>query len=104
MSSSERRGREVLIPKLKGSQKMRSLRDQSFQVNGAKLFNSLPSSIRNLKKVSVDDFKSKLDKYLELLPDEPKLANYTPSVCDQINASPSNSIIDHARSRTRRPG
>ena len=35
VSSSERRGREVLIPKLKGSQKMRSLRDQSFQVNGA---------------------------------------------------------------------
>ena len=104
VSSSERRGREIVISASKGSQRLKTLRDQSFQVNGAKIFNSLPKSIRNLNGTDIDEFKSKLDKYLELLPDEPKLENYTPTVCDQFSASPSNSIIDHSRARTRRPG
>jgi hypothetical protein len=56
------------------------MRDCSFQVNGARIFNSLPKSVRNLTRTSIDDFKSKLDKYLETLPHEPKLTNYTPAV------------------------
>ena len=101
---NERRGREILVPQTKGSQRVQSMRDRSFQVNGARIFNSLPKSVRNLTRISIDDFKSKLDNYLETLPDEPKLTCYTPTVCNQVTASPSNSIIDHARSRFRRPG
>ena len=104
VTASERRGREIMVPQSKGSQRIQSMRDRSFQVNGARIFNSLPKSVRNLTRTSIEDFKSKLDKYLETLPDEPKLTNYTPAVCNQITASPSNSIIDHARSRHRRPG
>ena len=100
----KRRGREVSIPVLKGSSKVRNLRETSFHVSGGSIFNSLPKSIRSLTKISVDDFKWKLDKYLENLPDEPVLPNYTPSAtCNIFTARPSNSIVDQSRTK-RRPG
>jgi ribonuclease P/MRP protein subunit RPP40 len=103
--NSDRRGREIKIPAIKGKGKIQTLREASFQVHGAKLFNSLPKSIRNLKKISVEEFKSKLDHYLESIPDEPHLNGYVPTTCDQLSGSPSNSILDHARTdRSRRPG
>ena len=46
---SSRMGREVSIPELKGSQKVRTLRENSFQVRGARIFNSLPTSLSNLQ-------------------------------------------------------
>ena len=101
--NSERRGREISIPELKGSQRVETLRENSFQVKGARIFNSLPKSLRNLKQISVDDFKFKLDKYLETIPDEPSLPNYTPTACNQLTAKSSNSIVDQGRLK-RRPG
>ena len=102
---STRRGREVKIPQVKGSGRIQTLREGSFQVHGAKLFNSLPKKIRDLTKVSIDEFKASLDQYLSSLPDEPKVAGYTPSACSQVDASPSNSIIDQTKAeRFRRPG
>ena len=102
--NSERRGREVSIPELKGSLKIRTLRENSFQVRGARIFNSLPKSLRNLQRTSVDDFKFHLDKYLEKIPDEPSLPNYIPTACNLFNAKPSNSIVDQGRKIIRRPG
>ena len=56
------------------------------------------------KNESVDDFKSKLDIYLQLLPKEPYVEGLTPSACDMYSAGSSNSIIDQARtSQQRRP-
>ena len=105
VAHSERRGREVKIPPIKATGRIQSLRESSFQVHGPKLFNSLPQAIRNLQKISIDDFKAKLDKYLETIPDEPKLPNYIPATCNQITGNPSNSIVDHVKTeRTRRPG
>ena len=104
-TTSERRGREVKINIAKGSGKIKSIREGSFKIHGARLFNSLPKHIRNLTKVSTDEFKESLDQYLQLLPDEPKLPGYIPSACNQVNANPSNSIIDQSKSvKTRRPG
>ena len=91
---SDRRGRECTIPQLKGKQKYQSLRNQSFQVNGPRLFNCLPAGLRNTKKVSVPEFKEKLDKFLSQLPDHPKVGDLVPNVCNQITARPSNSIVD----------
>ena len=103
--SSDRRGREAKVPQNKGSGRIQTIREASFQVHAPKLFNSLPQSIRNLTKISVDEFKAKLDKYLELLPDEPKIGGYIPSACDQYNGKPSNSMIDQGRHlNRRRPG
>ena len=106
-TSNERRGREALIPPLKGNPSIRRLREQSFQVSGPRLFNSLPPSLRKITKVPVDDFKFHLDKYLETIPDEPRTEGLTPSACDLFSAAPSNSIIDQARAinqKQRRPG
>ena len=97
VTSSDRRGREAKVPPNKGSGRFSSLREASFQVHAPKLFNSLPIKIRNLTKIGIDDFKFKLDKYLEILPDEPKIGEYCPSVYNQNSGKPSNSIIDHAR-------
>ena len=47
---SERRGREIKIPQLKGKQAVRTMREQSFQVNGPRLFNCIPKRIRNMTK------------------------------------------------------
>ena len=93
-SNHVRRGRECVIPPLKGRQAVRTLRNQSFQVNGPQLFNSIPKKLREIKKVHTDDFKLELDKYLSTLPDHPKVGDQIPSVCNQNSAMPSNSIID----------
>ena len=45
-----------------------TLREQLFQVNGAKLLNSIPKKIRNIK-FHQDEFKEALDNYLSLVPD-----------------------------------
>ena len=104
-SNSDRRGREVLVPQIKGKGRYQSLREGSFQIQGARIFNSLPKSIRNKTKINIDEFKLALDTYLQKIPDEPNLPGYTPSACNQVNASPSNSIIDQSRSlRLRLPG
>ena len=106
-SFSDRRGREVKVPFIRGKSPVQAIREKSFQVHGAKLFNAIPKSIRNLRKISIEDFKFKLDKFLEGIPDEPKLPGYVPRSCNQISAVPSNSIIDQSRTASldsRRPG
>ena len=98
---SERRGREVHIPPLKGAQSVRKLREQSFQVNGPSLFNSIPRKIRDLTKVSIDEFKEQLDRYLQVIPDEPKVDGLTPNACNPYSAAPSNSLLDQSRTNRR---
>ena len=94
------------IPQIRGTKgKIQTLREASFQVHGPRLFNSLPKSVRRITNVTVEEFKSSLDKLLELLPDEPKVGNYVPSACNILTASPTNSIVDLAKTvRARRPG
>ena len=99
---SERRGREIAISPVKGSVRVQSMREGSFHIHGARLFNSLPKKIQNMTNISLDDFKMYLDKYLETIPDEPKIGGYIPSTCSQTNMAPSNSIIDQARAAVRR--
>ena len=67
-----------------------SKKDHSFGSHAVKLFNILPKRLRNAcLEMSPDEFKSKLDKYLELIPDEPRVNGYT-SFC----RAPSNSMVD----------
>ena len=102
---NERRGREVKVPALRGHPSVRKLREQSFQYNGLRLFNSLPKYLRSISKVSVEEFKEKLDKYLQQIPDEPNVKGLTPSACDMFTAAPSNSIVDQSKTnKPRRPG
>ena len=66
------------------SAKIRSMVECSFAVNGAKLFNCLPSQLRN-HQGSFDSFKYRLDKLLEKIHDKPCTPGYHQS-------APSNSI------------
>ena len=56
-------------------------------VFGPRLYNSLPKYLRDIESVKTEKFKFELDKFLKLIPDEPKMANY-------VTASGSNSILD----------
>ena len=80
-----RGGRKCGIPPLKP--KERKKRENSFQVAGPKLFNSLPKKLRNLKGCGIEIFKQELDAYLSTVPDEPKIGGLMP-----LNSSQSNSI------------
>ncbi len=75
-----RSGRLCNIPsslKSTVSNKLQSLRDSSFCVNGPNLFNALPSHIRNMTNVGLPTFKAELDKYLKTIADEPLSKGYT---------------------------
>ena len=93
-----RLGRMCEVPPLNtsASQSVQTMREQTFQVNGPKLFNSLPANIRNLTKCSIEDFKMALDKYLENIPDEPSVSGLTPGGCT-AEARASNSLLDQTR-------
>ena len=98
--SKPRLGRMCTVPTLNGgSSKVRTLRENSFQIHGPRLFNSLPIKVRNISECSVNDFKTELDKVLSRVPDEPSIngCQYTPRACDQFSGKPSNSIIDQIR-------
>ena len=71
-----------------GSCKQKTQQHNSLSRFGSRLFNILPQNIRDFSG-SVESFKSRLDKYLLNLPDEPNVPGYKASI-----AASSNSIID----------
>ena len=83
---TDRVGRKCKIPPLKLRE--RKKREESFQVAGPMLFNCLPKEIRNMKGCGVEEFKENLDKFLQTIPDEPKIGGAMP-----LNTKQSNSII-----------
>ena len=93
-----RQGRKCTVPKMnnKSSAAVKTMKDQTFQVHGPQLFNSLPAYLRNTTKCTVDDFKMKLDKFLERIPDEPSVRGLTPAGCT-ADACPSNSVLDQVK-------
>ena len=97
-SEEDRRGRRCVIPSINTGARaaVRTIREQSFQVHGPQLYNSLPKEIRNITGSSVGDFKAKLDDFLSLVPDEPKIGGLFPGACTAL-AQSSNSIRDQTR-------
>ena len=77
--TSTRHGRFCIVPKIitTASTEVQQLKEGSFCVNGAKLFNSLPKTLRNLKDVDLAFFKRKLDQFLWTVADEPLCPGYT---------------------------
>ncbi|KAK3893486.1 hypothetical protein Pcinc_002705 [Petrolisthes cinctipes] len=68
---------------------VKMLRGIAFSVKASCLFNPLPRQLylRDCNGLGLDNFKLKLDKFLGITPDEPKLPQY------HLRAS-SNSIVD----------
>ena len=95
----ERLGRTCEIPQLNKNsrQSVQTIRENSFQVNGPKLFNCLPKYIRNKRGCSIEEFKSELDIFLQKIPDEPKSEGNVPTASNQITGRPSNSIIEQCK-------
>ena len=58
-----------------------SLQENAITVFGPRLYNSLPKYLRDIES------KFELDKFLDTIPDQPKMPNY-------VTASGSNSILD----------
>ena len=93
-----RSGRKCEIPPInrKARKSIQTLREQTFQVNGPQLYNILPANVRNMTRCSIDEFKMKLDKFLEGIPDEPSVRGLTPGACT-AEARASNSLLDQVR-------
>ena len=72
--------------KRRAPQKVRRCRHSSFFYKGPQLYNLLPVELRQFEEIDVpdqghvDDFKGKLDKFLEKIPDEPTVAGRPPRV------------------------
>ena len=64
-----------------------SLQENVITVFGPRLYNSLPKYLRDIESVKTERFKFELDKFLDTIPDQPKMPNY-------VTASGSNSILD----------
>ena len=54
---------------------MRSIKESSFPVEASKKFNQLPMNLRNFEG-SLEMFKSRLDRFLAMVPDTPALPGY----------------------------
>ena len=86
-----RRGRLVEVANYpsQASAAVRRAREASLSVHGPKLFNLLPRDIRNINTGTVDQFKGRLDAWLQSIPDQPTTAG-------RQRAAASNSLIDQA--------
>ena len=96
---SERRGRLCKVRPIvsNSTMRVRSIRENSFQISGPNLFNSLPAFLRGMTGCTIENFKESLDSFIQMVPDEPKCENLEPrSICIH-NARSSNSLVDQLR-------
>ena len=92
-----RRGRSCRVPSVSSQvpSSVQKLRYSSFAIRGPRLFNTLPTELRNKSDCTVDTFKRSLDKYLRTVPDEPQIPGYT-----AMRRAESNSLIHMTRFST----
>ena len=86
--TSERRGRTIIPQRVVvgAPAAVRRAREVSISVKGEKIFNLLPVTIRNIDSENVEVFKSELDKFLSLVPDQPTIPG-------QPRAAETNSLL-----------
>ena len=93
---SSRRGRLFIIPDHRSKYSyVTTLKERSLNVEGPRLFNSLPSVLRSFNG-SKERFKSLLDLYLYSVPDKPNGRSMFSSAVTRLG-SPSNSLKDWSR-------
>ena len=76
---SSRNGRFCSVPSFakRAKKSLQTLKENSFTVFGAQLFNALPPEIRNISSCKFGTFKSTVDKFLAEIPDEPHIGGYS---------------------------
>ena len=70
---------------------------QSLAIDGALLFNCMPSVVRNYSGNSLNGFKMTLDQTLENIPDHPVAQDLFPDPNNQVSGKNSNCLIDWSR-------
>ena len=88
---SPRRGKVLTYPSVRSqSSKAATLLHHSFTRRAPRIFNSLPQCLRNLPaNTSADVIKSNLDRFLQCVPDEPRISGHFPT-----NSASSNRVED----------
>lgn len=79
---SPRRGKVLITPSVRSSRASHAntLIHNSFTRRAPRIFNSIPAEIRNLPNDTPSDvIKNKIDKFLGLITDEPRLPGYLPT-------------------------
>ena len=82
-----RHGTQCVIQYPTNRNPVQSLQENAITVFGPRLYNSLPRYLRDIESVKTEKFKFELYKFLDTIPDQPKMPNY-------VTASGSNSILD----------
>ena len=97
-NDSGRRGLLCHVPILNRSAMARykTLKDNSLAVRGPRLFNCLPTNIRDVN-LSLSSFKRRLDKFLASIPDQPSLPG-----AQYAQTSKSNTIEDQLEDMRRK--
>ena len=82
-----RHGTQCVIQYPTNGNPAQSLQENAITIFGPRLYNSLPNYLRDIESVKTEKFKFQLDKFLDTIPDQPKMPNY-------VIASGRNSILD----------
>ena len=67
-------------------------RENSFYYVAPWLFNRIPRYLRDIRNLSLNEWKFKLDEFLNKIPDTPISSDTTPGLCEPSNSRPSNSL------------
>ena len=88
-NTHQRLGRLCHVERIhpRATTRIKTLKEHAFATRGPRLFNALPRHIRDATNLSLEQFKTQLDKFLWTIPDQPKLPHY------HLRAT-GNSIID----------
>ena len=70
-----RHGTQFVIQYPTNRNKAQSLQENAITVFGPWLCNSLPKYLGDIESFKIEKFKFELDKFLEFIPDEPKMPN-----------------------------
>ena len=87
-----RHGTQCVIQYPTNRNPAQSLQENAKTVFGPRLYNSLPEYLRDIESVRTKKFKFELDKFLELIPDQPKMPNYMTPHQEAIASSTSSLI------------
>ena len=77
----------------KASDSVKTIRMNSFQVQGPSMFNILPKILRD-SDAPAEGWKAELDKYLEQFPDKPIVTGMDSGLCDRYSSQPTNSLLE----------
>ena len=88
---TSRKGRLCSVPGfIRTKSSVQTIKNYSFFVHGAKLFNAMPQNIRDITNCKFEVFKTAVDLYLRSVKDEPHLNGYH----FRSNGAISNSLLD----------